>query len=333
MAMARELQTYPEATFSDRILYLDILRQLRAPGFTDYLTSIEKDALSKPADLAVLISWMKTSGMSLLAIDFVRNLTDETLSKWPVPLTVAEAYGKLGDWAALEAWVKNKDWGQFDFMRHAYLALALRGQDKTVTADKEWALAGKEALARPQFLSMLTRATSEWRWEKEWIDLLWNLTKHPETQLEALQTLYQKYADDGDTPGLYRVLVRLAEIQPDDWRAQNNFAQISLLLNADVERARKLAADLYRKDPANPAYASTFAFALFSKGDITGAMKVMNALTEEQLHDPSLAAYYGIILTAAGEKAKAREYLKRGAAAKLLPEERALLTTAESRVQ
>jgi predicted Zn-dependent protease len=333
VVLARELQDYPEATFSDRILYLDILRQLRAPEFTPYLTTVEKDAASKPADLAVLISWMKASGMSLLAIDFARTLPDETLSKWPVPLAVAEAYAKLADWAALERWVKNKNWGQFEFMRHGYLALALREQDKSVASDQEWTTAQKEAEGQPQFLSMLTRAVVDWRWEKERVDLLWTLTKQPESQLEALHGLYQKYADAGDTLGLYRVLARLAEIQPDDAGAQNNLAQISLLLNANVERARKLAAELYRKEGSNPAYASTYAFALFRKGDIHGALKVMSALPEEQLRDPSLAAYYGIILAAAGDTAKAREYLKIGASAKLLPEEKALLAKAESRAQ
>jgi predicted Zn-dependent protease len=333
VVLARELQDYPEATFSDRILYLDVLRQLRAPEFTGYLTTVEKDAASKPADLAVLISWMKASGMSLLAIDLARTLPEETLNKWPVPLSVAEAYARLADWAALETWVKNKNWGQVEFMRHAYLALALRGQDKPVASDQELAAAQKEAGGRPQFLSMLTRAVADWRWEKEWVDLLWTLTKQPETQLEALHRLYQKYADGGDTLGLYRVLVRLAEIQPDDARTQNNLAQISLLLNADVERARKLAADLYRKERSNPAYASTYAFALFSKGDTNGALKVISALPEQQLRDPSLAAYYGIILAAAGDSAKAREYLKIGASAKLLPEEKALLAKAESTAQ
>jgi predicted Zn-dependent protease len=333
VVLARELQDYPDATFSDRILYLDILRQLRTPEFTGYLTTVEKDAASKPADLAALISWMKAGGMSLLAIDFARILPDETLSKWPVPLAVAEAYAKLADWAALERWVKNKNWGQFEFMRHAYLALALREQDKSVASGQEWAAAQKETGGRPQFLSMLTRAVVDWRWEKERVDLLWTLTKQPESQLEALHGLYQRYADAGDTLGLYRVLVRLAEIQPDDAGAQNNLAQISLLLNADVERARKLAAELYRKQGSNPAYASTYAFALFRKGDTNGALKVMSALPEEQLRDPSLAAYYGIILAAAGDAAKAREYLKIGASARLLPEEKALLAKAESIAQ
>ena len=328
--LARELQAYPEATFNDRILYLDILRQLRAPDFAKYLTTIEQDAASEPANLTALISWMTTSGLSLVAIDFARSLPTETLTKWPVPLAMAEAYAKLHDWASLDAWVRNKDWGQSDFMRHAYLALALRGQNKTVAADKEWNSAEKQASAQPMFLSMLTRATSEWRWKKEWLELLWNLTKYPETRFEAWQNLYQKYSDDGDTAGLYRVLVQLAELLPEDGRIQNNFAQISLLLNADVERARKLAADLYRKEQSNPAYVATYAFALYTKGDTKGALKVMGTLNPTELRDPPIAAYYGVLLAAAGDAQSSREYLKLGATAKLLPEEKTLITKAES---
>jgi Flp pilus assembly protein TadD len=331
--LARELQAYPEATFSDRLLYLDILRQLRAPDFAKYLTSIEQDSISQPPNLTALITWMTTSGLSLVAIDFARGLPPETLTKWPVPLAMAEAYAKLHDWTALEGWVRNKDWTQSDFMRHAYLALALRGQNKTVDADKEWALAQKEASVQPALLSLLTRATSDWRWEKEWTELLWTLTKYPETQFEALQNLYQKYSNDGDTTGLYRVLVRLVELVPDDERIQNNFAQVCLLLNADVERARKLAEQLYRKEPTNPAYASTYAYALYTKGDTKGALKIIGALNETQLREPSVAAYYGVLLAAGGSTQDAREYLKLGTAAKLLPEEKALIKKAESSLQ
>ena len=198
-------------------------------------------------------------------------------------------------------------------MRHAYLALALRGQNKTVDADKEWALAEKQASVQPALLSLLTRATSEWRWEKEWRELLWNLTKYPETQFEAMQNLYQKYSNDGDTAGLYRVLIRLVELVSDDERIQNNFAQVCLLLNADVERARKLAEHLYQKERTNPAYASTYAYALYIKGDTKGALKIIGALNETQLREPSIAAYYGVLLAAGGNAQDAREYLKLGA--------------------
>jgi Tfp pilus assembly protein PilF len=332
--LARELQEYPEATFSDRMLYLDILRQLRDPKFVQYLTDIEKDAASKPTDLATLLSWMKNSGMSLLAIDFSKSLPTEVISHWPVPLALAEAYAKVAAWSGLEGITQGKNWGEFDFLRHAYLALAMRGEDKPAAADHEWAAAQKEAGNQVAYLSALARAVAEWGWQKETKELLWILTKYPQTQSESLQELYQRCADTGDTLGLYRVLVRLAELQPNDMRIQNNLAQVSLLLNADVERGRKLAADLYRKEGSNPAYASTYAFSLYTKGDVKGALQVMKEIPESQLRaDTSLAAYYGIVLAAAGEAATAREFLELGSTAKFLPEEQALVAKAKSSVK
>lgn len=328
--MAGELQSYPEAIFIDRILYLEILRQLHGPQFTAYLTNIEKDAVSKPTDLAPLLSWMTGNGMSLLAIDFARTVPNDVLNKWPVPLGMAEAYAKVADWEGLEAQIRNTSWGQFDFLRRAYFALALRGQAKPVAADREWNAAKKEASSRAQSLVLLTRTIIGWRWMDEAVDLLWALSKDPGEQKEALRSLYQHYVEVGDTPGLYRVLLRLAEAIPGDLALQNNLAQIALVLDADIARAQRLAVEVYRKEPANPAYVSTYAFSIYKKGDAPGAARIMESLNVEQLQEPSIAAYYGVILIAAGENEKAREYLKLGDSAKLLPEEKALIAKAES---
>jgi len=127
--------------------------------------------------------------------------------------------------------------------------------------------------------------------------------------------------------------MRLADLVPTDRRIQNNLAQLRLLLSADMDRARKVAAEVYLKEPSNPDYVSTYAFALYTKGDASGALKVMNGLSESQLRNPSMAAYYGIVLAAVGENDKAREYLKLAASAKLLPEERALVTKAENSLE
>jgi Flp pilus assembly protein TadD len=128
------------------------------------------------------------------------------------------------------------------------------------------------------------------------------------------------------------VLTRLNESDPDDLKVQNNLAQVSLLLHVDLERAAKRATDLYRADPANPAYVSTYAFALYEKGDVTGALAAMSKLREDQLRDPSLAAYYAIFLVASGDKAKAREYFEQGKQANLLPEEQALVERSAARL-
>ena len=102
------------------------------------------------------------------------------------------------------------------------------------------------------------------------------------------------------------------------------------MLGADPARARKIAAELAKKEPTNPAYVSTHAFSLYSRGEIEEALQAIESLTPEQLQAPPIAAYYGVILSAAGQKEKAQEYLRRGRQTFLLPEEKALIAKAES---
>jgi len=329
-SLARDLQSYPEAIFTDKLLYLRILRQSYDPEYTIYLTKIENEAAVKPDDLAALLTWMNANEISIVAINFARSLPEGALSAWPVPWAMAEAYAKVNDWSALERLTANSNWQQFDFLRRAYLARALRAENKPVATEREWAGAVKNASAQSQSLLLLTRIVFEWGWKNEGLDLLWQLAKYPEGQFEALYTLYLQYTKAGDTQGLYRVLSRLADIDPGNLKVQNNLAQISLLLNADPERARRRAANLYRKEPSNAAYASTYAFSLYAQGDAKNALKVMSRLREDQLQEPPLAAYYGIFLAASGEKAKAREYLELGRQTQLLPEEKTLLDRAEA---
>ncbi|HEV2841543.1 MAG TPA: hypothetical protein VGW39_09485 [Chthoniobacterales bacterium] len=329
-ALAQELQSYPEAPFSDRLLYLEILRQLRDPGFADYLKKLEQDAASQPADLAILLSWMSSNEAAAAAIEFAKTLPAESLAKWPVLPALAAAYVSLKDWPGLEHLTKTTEWRPFDFLRRAHLSRALRAQDKKLPAEQEWAAAQKEASAQSQSLLLLARTVAAWGWETETVDLLWILAKSDDAKLEALQTLYQHYAKLGDTTGLYRTLLRLVEALPNDLPLQNNLAQISLLLGADVERARKVAAEIKGKEPSNGAFVSTYAFSLYAKGDMKGAVQAMDQLSPDQLRDPSVATYYGIVLAGDGQKEKAREYLRRAAEANLLPEEKALVAKAES---
>jgi len=82
-----------------------------------------------------------------------------------------------------------------------------------------------------------------------------------------------------------------------------------LLLNLNADRGQKVARDVYEKDPKNPAYASTYAFALHVQGDTKKALQVFETLTPEQLHQPEIAAYYGIMLAATGDP-RAGEFLE-----------------------
>lgn len=325
--LAHDLQGYPDATITDRLIYLDFVHQLGAPEFTSYLTKLEASVSSNPVELGALLEWMSRSGLNLLALDYIKNLPSDTLNKWPVPFTIAQLYDRLKDWRKLEEITKNSDWRQGEFIRHAYFARALRAQDKLAAAEHEWAAATKDASPQSSSLMALMRTTAEWKWEKEMVDLLWSLTKNQDKQKEAIQELYRYYERSSDTQGLYRVLARWEELEPDDLNVQNNLAQISLLLDANADDARRIAAELHHKAPSNAAYTTTYAYSLLTKGDAKGAVKVMNSLTPEQLRDPAVSAYYGICLAALHDE-KARDFLAAGQRASLLPEEKKLVEKA-----
>ena len=329
-ARAAELQGYPDATFSDRLLYLEILRQLQDPEFRDQLVKLETDAKANATDVASLISWMASNLDPVEAIHFAESIPPEIAARWPVPLAISDAYSIAKDWPGLERVANEQNWGANDFLRHAYLARSLREQERQTDADREWSEAQKQASHQPTAVLMLAHTTTAWHWDQETFELLWTLAKGRDLTKPALEELYARYAQSGDTSGLYRVLQRSTEIAPDDLTLENNLAQVSLLLDVDVERARKIAAELAQKEPTNAAFASTYAFSLYRRGDVDGARDALENLTSEQLQSPSIAAYYGFVLAAAGEKEKARAYLSRAAGAYLLPEEKALVAKADA---
>jgi predicted Zn-dependent protease len=324
--LARQLANCSNALLADKIMYLDFMHQAHDPGFSQYLTDMETSSAKDPVALTQLLSWMSVQNLNLIALDYLKTLPPATENEWPVPLAMANVYVRLREWQKLVALTKGGRWKQ-EFLQHAFLSRALREQQKDADARTEWAAGVRDASSGSEKLAALLNLTTEWRWEPESLDLLWELSKHPDKQREAATTLYQRYAKAKDTPGLHRVLVRLSELEPDDLNIQNNLAQISMLLNAQTDEARRIAAEIHKKNPSNPAYASTFAYALLTAGRVSEALKVMNSLSDAQRNEPATAAYYGLCLAAAKDP-KAREFLERGKSASLLPEERALVDEA-----
>jgi thioredoxin-like negative regulator of GroEL len=330
--LVRELNSYSESTFSDAVMMADVLRQTNDREFALYLPELEKKAAGNGKDLVMLLSWMNQSSLNLLALDFLKTVNPELLKTWPVPMAVADIYVRLQEWTHLEQALNGADWRNFEFARHAYMARALRGEDKSAGAEREWSLATKGAAVGSEPTMMLLRLTAMWGWRAEETDLLWALTKYPDKEKEAIQALYVYYQKNRDSQGLYRVLVRLTEDNPGNLDTQNNLAQISLLLDVKTQEARRMAAEVYHKVPGNPAYATTYAYALLTKGDTQAAAKVMATLSEEQLKDPAVSAYYGLCLAAVKDP-RAGKFLDAGDKAKLLPEERVLLDKARTSIR
>ena len=66
------------------------------------------------------------------------------------------------------------------------------------------------------------------------------------------------------------------------------------------------------------------------QGKTNEAIKTSQQLTPQQLEEPSVAAYYGVLLMGAGDKTNALHYLQKADTAKMLPEEKALVARAKA---
>ena len=117
-----------------------------------------------------------------------------------------------------------------------------------------------------------------------------------------------------------------------DLDARNNLAMTALLLDAKELNPNVLAYEVYQKAPTNAAFASTYAFSLHLQKKDAEALKVIERLKPEELQNPSNAGYYGLILKATGNVAKAKTYLELASKARLLPEEKKLFDRAKAGV-
>jgi cytochrome c-type biogenesis protein CcmH/NrfG len=328
LELARQLDGFPDKTFADRILLLTALDAAKDNGFAAFFEEMKTSSADDPERVAALLTWLNMHKRAPEAIAWSAKLAPGILGQKLVQIALSDTFVAAGDWAGLQRLVNSGNWGTVDFLRNALHARALRELGNEADAASQWNETLKKVAADPRQVVALAETVEKWGWRTETIDLFWLAAKDPVKGDDALRALYNYFVKNGDTQNLYRVLLHQSELHPDDVNVQNNFAQLSLLLNLNPDRGQKAAREVYQKDPKNPAYVSTYAFALHVQGDTRKALKVIETLTPEQLHQPEIAAYYGIILAAAGESARAGEFLDLGEKATLLSEEKVLLEKA-----
>jgi len=329
--LARTIFEWPEATLQDRIRYVEISAKLGLEGFPGALTQVQDEAALDPLKLTEVLSWMSANHEAVLGIEWAKRLPPSALEQRPVFVAVADCFAAASDCAGMRQWTRKFGWKDLEYLRHAYQAYAERSCGDTRASDLEWAKA-IQAANNVEAVLTLQRAAAKWRWEEESVELLWQLAKDRGQQKGALATLNEYYTEQADTNNLYKVSSRLLQVTPNDAAAKNNFAQLSLLLGVNTESAEAMAKGLHQESPKDPNFASTYAFALYIRGDTRGALKVMNSLSAEDLRRPEIAAYYGIILAAGSDRSKAPSFLELGRQAKLLPEEKALVEKATGAV-
>jgi predicted Zn-dependent protease len=334
---AQQLQMSPEITFGDYLLCLNFYRKLDQKKFRLVLDRVKPFAARDPSNLASLIDWMNQNGLSGDVVKWIDKLPQSQLSSRQTSVAVADAYASTKNWSRLKRWTGTGMWGDSDYLRLAYQAIAARqSRSRTGTPNTEfetlWHSAEQLAREQPERELALARLASKWEFENESEGLWQRVAENPPMRREALEELRRLYRGKDETAKLYDILRRLHETSPNEASITADLARLGLNLGENTERSHQLAKEAYDRAPNEVNCAVTYAFSLSRLGRNADALAIIQNLPPDQLHDPHAAVYVALLLAEAGQVESARDYIASADDEKIYPEEEKLLDEAKTRL-
>ena len=330
---SKQLLSNPRSTPEDCVQHLSILRQVKSPEFTNYLGAVQKNALTNAMQVYGLSAWMIGHGLVDDALAWLTNCPVKVRSEQPVPLAVVDCYLARKDWEALEAFLQQQKWADRECLRWAFLSRTASELKQDMAAEARWRTAVREADGKLGPLTALLGLASTWGRDKAKEDLLWQIGQRYPNERWTLRELDRLYLAAGNTRGLNKLYSTMASFDSHNFAAQNNLAATSLLLRLNLSKAHELAKETFAQHPEEAVVASTYAYSLHLQGRTQEGLAVLEKLKADILETPSVALYYGVLLSAAGDTNKAGKYLGIAQKSDSLPEEKAMVAEAVKRLQ
>lgn len=327
--LSDRLLSDPRAGLEDRLRHITILSQVSRPEFGAFLVSVQTQALTNPAAIHAVATWMINHELAANALFWLTNLPVSLQAEQPVPLAMVDCYLALKDWPGLRSRLGNQKWGDFEFIRLAAMSRAEQQQQDDVAANAHWRLAIREAGNHFGPLTALLTLAGAWGFEKQREELLWQMLDQFPQEHWNVRELERLYSAAGNTRALNKLYGAVASRNGKDFVAKNNFAATSMLLGTGLPKAHATAKEIYAAHPTEPIVVSTYAWSLQLQGQTRNGLVALEKLRPEALETPAVALYYGLLLSAANEPQRAARYLALVNPALLLPEEKALLAAAQ----
>ena len=331
---AQQLQMSQEVTFGDYLLCLNFYRKLDEKKFHLLLERVKPFAAKNPSDLASLMRWMNENGLAGEVAKWIEKLPAEKLTAPPAAVAVADAYANAKNWMRLKRWTRKGMWGESDYLRLAYQAIATR-QSRQDGVDREyhalWRAAEQSTHDQPEREVVLARLASKWNLEKESEQLWLRVAEDPPVRREALDALRRLYRKTNDTEKLYDVLQRLHDSSPNEAPITADLARLGLNLERNLERSHELAKEAHDRAPNEVNCAVTYAFSLYRLGRNPEALATIQGLPADQLRDQHAAVYAALLLADAGQIDTAKDYVT-AADDEIYPEEKVVLDEAKAKI-
>src|SRR5206468_8970371 len=202
--LAQQLQMSPEVTFGDYLLCLNFYRKLDQKKFRSILERVKPVAARDPSNLALLMDWMNQNGLAGDVVKWIDKLPAAQLSSTATSVEVADAYATVKNWPRLKRWTRAGTWGESEYLRVAYQAIATRqSRPRSGNPNNEfeslWRSAEQLANEQPERELSLARLASKWEFEKESEGLWWRVAENLPTRREALEELRRFYRGKNQT--------------------------------------------------------------------------------------------------------------------------------------
>jgi Tfp pilus assembly protein PilF len=331
---ALQLQMSPEVTFGDYLLCLNFYRKLNEKKFRLLLERVKPFAARSSSDLASLMNWMNQNGLTAEVVKWIDKLPTEKLTSLPAAVAVADAYANAKNWTRLKRWSRRGMWGDSDYLRLAYQAIATR-QSRQDSADTEfnalWRAAEQSTNDQPERELVLARLASKWDLKKESEQLWFRVAEDLPLRRQALDALRRLYRGDNDTGKLYDVLQRLHQSSPNEAPITADLARLGLNLGRNTERSHALAKEAFDRAPNEVNCALTYAFSLDRLGRNAEGVAIIHGLPADQLRDPHAAVYVALLLADANQIDAAKDYVA-AAGDEIYPEEKKVLDEAKTKI-
>jgi Tfp pilus assembly protein PilF len=333
--LAQDLQMSQQVTFGDYLLCLNLYRKLDEKKFAILLERVKPVAARNRFDLAALMDWMNNNGMSGEVLKWTEKLSSDLTTNPPAAIAVAEAFTDVKNWSRLKRWARGGSWGEADYLRLAYQALAAH-QSRQAGADAEfnslWRSAEKASNDEPQRELNLARLATKWSLITEAEQLWVRVAKNTPMRREALDALARIYRTNNDLPNLYRTMQRVHETSPGDPSAAANYARLALLLDQNAAEGHRVAKEAYDHAQSDVNCAVTYAFSLYGLGRTAEGLEILEKIPAEQLHDPHAAVYAAVLLLDENQSETAKEYIETAQRGPIFVEEKKLLDEAVSKI-
>ncbi|MGC2626028.1 MAG: tetratricopeptide repeat protein [Candidatus Udaeobacter sp.] len=337
-SFAQQLQMSPEVTFGDYLLCLNFYQKLDEKKFRRLLEKVKPFAARNASDLASLIDWMNQNGLAGDVVKWVDKLPPAKLSSPPASVAVADAYATMKNWSRLKRWTRSGNWGDAEYLRLAYGAIAerhLRSDNNSSTKSEFetlWQSAAQLSQDVPDHELTLAQLATKSQLANQAEELWVRVEENPTMRREALDNLRQLYRGKDETTKLYTVLQRLHESSPNEASITADLARLGLNLGENTESSHQLAKEAYDRAPTDVNCAVTYAFSLHRLGRNAEALAIIQSLPADGLHDAHAAVYVALVLVEGNEPERAKDYTKAAENGKLYPEEKKLLEEAKTKL-